>query len=111
MRITKSRFVIGPLMLVVSLPGYVIGCINCVSATVKPVILTFSTLDHVDFDRLDFDSVTFQPLDGGFDLAARTFEFEADDADFIGHTGLPNVGDDFELAAQFPDHGTGDQLG
>src|SRR5207244_13313022 len=100
MRITKSRFVIGPLRLVVSLPGYVIACISCVSATVKPVILTFSTLDHVDFDRLDFDSVAFQPLDGRFDLTARAFEFEAGDADFVGQTGLPYVGDHFELAAQ-----------
>src|SRR2546422_7847973 len=89
MRITRSRFVIGHLGLVVSLPGYVTQGITRVVATVKPVILALLTLNHVDFDRFHFDSMALQPFDGRFNFAAPAFQYEANHADLIGHTGLP----------------------
>src|SRR5688572_2927038 len=70
-----------------------------------------SAFDDVDFDGLDFDADFFEPLDGFFDVFAFAFEFETDDADFVGDAGLAHVGDDGEFLGELPDHRVGDELG
>ena len=48
---------------------------------------------------------------GGFHLVARAVQFETDNADFVGHVGLADVGDDLELATDFPHERLLDELG
>src|SRR5437660_7259676 len=71
---------------------------------------TTLALDHVDFDRLDLNSHPFEPFNGGLDVGALTFQLKTNDSDFIGYAGLAHVCNDFELVAQFPNHGRGDQF-
>ena len=49
------------------------------------------TLDHVDLDRFDADADFSEPFDGGFDVGALTVEFQAHDANLIGHAALAEL--------------------
>src|SRR5438270_6716412 len=62
-----------------------------------------SALDHIDFNRLDFDTQLLKPMNGGFDLRPLAVEFKTDDADFIGDARLTDVSYDVKLMAQLPD--------
>ena len=67
--------------------------------------------DDIDLDWLDVDALLFQPLDRGFDLSASTFQFQANDADFIRHTALANIRHERKFVAQFPNYRCLNQLG
>ncbi len=71
---------------------------------------TASAGNRSDFHRLDADAGFLKPLDGGIDFSAFTFEFKADDADFIRDTGLANIGYEFEFLSNLPDERLGDKL-
>src|SRR5689334_22925409 len=73
--------------------------------------LAGSALDRIDLDRLDLHSKLLEPDDGALDLLALTVERERDDADFIGHAGLADIGHDFEFLAKLPEHRLGDEAG
>jgi hypothetical protein len=60
-------------------------------------------LDDVDFDGFDVHAIFFQPFNCCFHFVARAVQFQADNPDFVGDAGLADVGDDFELVADFPD--------
>src|SRR6185436_16014474 len=75
----------------------------------ETTIFCRSALDDVDLDGFDADALLFKPLDGFLDARPVAFEFEADDADLIGHAALADVGDDRKFVAQFPDDGALDE--
>ena len=70
-----------------------------------------STGNHADFHRLDVHAMFLQPFDRGLYLVACAVQFEADDADFVGHVGLADVRDDLELVADLPNERLLDELG
>ena len=49
--------------------------------------------DGVHFYWFHLDSEFFQPSNGSFDFFSFAFKGEGDDANFIGHAGLADVGD------------------
>src|ERR1043166_2551573 len=63
-----------------------------------------SALEHVDFHGLDVDPDLLQPPDSRRDIGALAFQLQTNDSDFVRHTGLTDVGDDFEPLAQLPDN-------
>src|SRR4051812_2852101 len=69
------------------------------------------TLDHIDFHRFDAHTDFLEPLDGGFDVGAFAFQFQADDADLVSDAALANVGDNWKFLAELPDERLLDQLG
>jgi hypothetical protein len=70
-----------------------------------------STGNHADLDGFHVHFVFLQPFDGGVHLGARALQFEADDADLVGHAGLADIGDDLEFMADLPDERLLDELG
>ena len=70
-----------------------------------------SALDGVDFDGFDLDALFFEPGDGFFDFVAFAFQFERDEADFLGDAGLADIGDELEVFAEFPEDRSGDEAG
>src|SRR2546429_896233 len=116
MRITKSRFVIGLSGLVVLMPGvrwlpYKPRSFNGQASTLtknnprNPSVAL--ALDHVDFDRLDFNSHPFEPFNGGLDICALTLPLQGNDADFICYT-CPAPGcKDLVLFVPIPNHRRG----
>ena len=80
--------------------------VSCASSSAKA-----STGNHADFHRLHVHALFLQPFDGGLHFVALAVEFEADDADFVGHAGLTDVRDNLEFVADLPDERLLDELG
>ena len=60
-----------------------------------------SALNHIDLDWFNADSELFLPFNGSFDVGAFAVEFQADDANFIRHAGLPDISDDTKFLPEF----------
>ncbi len=58
-----------------------------------------STLDRIDFHRLDLNAVGLKPRHGFFDFLAIAFELQRDDADGRRDRGVADIEYHAELAA------------
>lgn len=76
---------------------------------VRRFLLELSTFNDVDLDGFDGDTDFLEPFNRLLDLGALALNFQADNADFVGDTGLADVGDEFEFVAQLPDDWRGNE--
>ncbi|NBP23586.1 MAG: VCBS repeat-containing protein, partial [Proteobacteria bacterium] len=71
----------------------------------------FSGFHRAQLHRLNAHALLLEPLDACGDLRGGPFDLQTDDADHIGHAGLPDAGHQFELMAELPDDRRLDALG
>ena len=76
-----------------------------------PELRNPSALDYIDLYGLDLYPSSLKPSGRLLERIAGAFQFKADDADFIAHLGLTDVGDQIELGGEFPNHRAGDEPG
>src|SRR5215469_880002 len=74
-----------------------------------PLNLFCLARDDADFHGLDVHAVFLQPGNRAIHLGPLAVQFQADDADFVSHRGLADIGGHLELVTYFPDERLLDQ--
>ena len=70
-----------------------------------------SVPENIKFYGIHLDAFFLQPLHGVFDGFSLAGEFEGDDPDLLGDTGVADIEDQLEFFAHLPDQRPAGELG